>query len=179
MATTTTRAGATEADLLATPKDGRKYELVDGEIRVSPAGMRHEAIGARLLTALMAFVAPRKLGHVLGSSMGYRLPSGNLRSPDVSVILAARTSPDREDFMDGPPDLAVEILSPGDRTRDVFDKVGEWLDAGARIVWVVDPRRRTASAYREAADVVTIDEHGEFDGADVLPGLRCRLGDVL
>ena len=74
----TTRPAATEADLLRTPNDGRKYELVDGEIRVSPAGGRHGEVCVNLLFRLYSVVKARGLGHVFESSTGFRLPSGNI-----------------------------------------------------------------------------------------------------
>ena len=82
---TTTRLAATEEDLLRTPRDGQKHELVDGQIRVSPAGSRHGAVCVRLSTLLHTFVKERHLGHVFESSTGFRLPGGNIRVPDLSV----------------------------------------------------------------------------------------------
>jgi Uma2 family endonuclease len=87
---TLTRSTATERDLLATPEDGFKRELVDGEIRVSPAGMRHGRIAVRLSSALHAFVATHRLGDVFDSSTGFRLPSGNVRLPDVAFVAAGQ-----------------------------------------------------------------------------------------
>src|SRR5262245_59770923 len=101
MATTTTRK-ATEADLLETPRDGQKYELVDGEIRVSPAGFRHGLVCVALSTRLAAFVKERRLGHVVDSSTGFRLPGGNVRLPDVSFVSRGRVEP-TEDFSPQPP----------------------------------------------------------------------------
>src|SRR5438552_6124405 len=77
------RRVATEQDLLAMPKDGQKYELVDGEIRVSPAGDRHSAVAAHVVALLFAFVRKHRLGHVFGADAGFRLPSKNVRSPDA------------------------------------------------------------------------------------------------
>jgi Uma2 family endonuclease len=99
---TTTRARATEADLLSQPADGSKYELVDGEIRVSPGGARHGHIEMKLGSRLLAFATTRQLGHVFGSSVGFRLPGGNVRSPDVSFVSAGRFPAEKipDDFAD-------------------------------------------------------------------------------
>ena len=75
---TTTRRAATEEDLFAIPKDGQKYELVDGEIRVSPAGDRHSVVAAQLAAVLVAFAKQHRLGYVLGADAGFRLPGGNI-----------------------------------------------------------------------------------------------------
>jgi Uma2 family endonuclease len=172
---------ATEADLLRTPKDGRKYELVDGEIRVSPAGNWHEFIGSNLLGVLRAFVIERQLGFVLGSSAGFRLPGGNVRSPDVSFVANGRYPDNKpsQGYPDFGPDLAVEILSPDDRPRDVLDKVGEYLQAGVRAVWVIDPRKRRAVVHRSLSEVVVVESDGVLEGEDVVPGFRCPLAEIL
>src|SRR5713226_9882192 len=85
---TTTRRVATEEDLLAMPKDGQKYELVDGEIRMSPAGDLHSVVALALAARLLAFAKQHRLGHVMGADAGFRLPSKNVRSPDVSFVAA-------------------------------------------------------------------------------------------
>jgi Uma2 family endonuclease len=113
--------------------------------------------------------------------MGFRLPSGNIRSPDVSFVAAGRLSGERvpSDFVTLAPDLAVEVVSPGDRPRHVLDKVGEYLQAGVRLVWVIDPQNERAVAHRSLSEVLDLGLADELEGADVLPGFRCRLGDLL
>jgi Uma2 family endonuclease len=176
-----TRAISTDADLLRLPKDGRKYELVDGEIVMSPAGLRHEQIVARLIARLWGFVSPRGLGEVFGSSAGYRLPGGNVRSPDVSFVAAGRLpeGPAPSGFGELAPDLAVEVLSPGDDSRTVLDKVGEYLRAGVRVVWVIDPDARRAAIYRSLTDVHEVGPADPLQAGDLLPGFSCPLGDLL
>jgi Uma2 family endonuclease len=172
---------ANEDDLRATSRDGQKYELVDGAIVVSPAGTRHEVVSLRLGSRLLAFVEKHDLGHVVGSSAGFRLPGGNVRSPDVSFIAKGRFKQERppDDFADLAPDLAVEVVSPEDRPRAVLDKVGEYLQAGVRLVWVVDPKKGEAAIYRSLTDARTLQSTDSLDGEDVLPGFRCSLAEVL
>jgi len=110
----TTRPAITDQDLRRLPKDGRKYELVDGEIRLSPAGARHGRIAVRLTAALLAFVGPKRLGEVFDSSTGYRLPGCDVRSPDASFVATKRLAKVPEGFLEVAPDLAVEVLSPDD-----------------------------------------------------------------
>ena len=181
MATSTTRQVATEDDLRATLEDGQKYELVDGEIRVSPAGDRHSLVAAQIVALLVPFVKQRKLGFVFGADAGFRLPSGNVRSPDASFVALGRF-PDNQvpdDWGSVAPDLAVEVVSPGDRPRHVLDKVGEYLEAGVRLVWVIDPRHERAVVYRSITDVRELGPHDSLDGGDVIPGFRFNLRDVL
>ena len=177
----TTRPAATEADLLRTPNDGRKYELVDGEIRVSPAGSRHGEVCVNLLFRLYSVVKARGLGHVFESSTGFRLPSGNIRSPDIAFVGRGRFAGQKlpEGFGDVVPDLAVEVLSPEDRARQVLDKVGEYLQAGVRLVWVVDPKRERAVAYRSLTDVTNLGLDDSLEGGEAVPGFSERLREVL
>jgi Uma2 family endonuclease len=109
------------------------------------------------------------------------MPSGNIRSPDASFIAAGRFRDDKvpDDFGSVAPDLAVEVLSPGDRPRQVLDKVGEHLEAGVRLVWVIDPRQARAVVYRSLSDVRELGSKDASDGEDVLPGFRCTLAEIL
>lgn len=172
---------ATEDELRATPRDGRKYELVDGQIVVSPAGFRHGMVALRLGARLLAFVEQSDLGYVLDSSTGVRLPGGNVRSPDVCFIAKGRFEDERlpEGFPDLAPDLAVEVLSPDDRPRAVLDKVGEYMQAGVRLVWVIDPKAGRAAVYRSLTDVRELKGAEILDGEDVLPGFRCSVAEIL
>lgn len=182
MATTTRmRRIATEDDLRSMPEDGRKYELVDGEIRVSPAGDRHSVVALTLAARLLGYVKDHGLGHVMGADAGFRLPGGNVRSPDVSFVAKGRFPNDRptEDWGSLAPDLVVEVISPGDRPRHILDKVGEYLEAGTRLVWVIDPRRSRATAFRSLTDVRELGPSDVLDGEDVVAGFRCRLDEIL
>jgi len=178
---TTTRRAATEKDLRAMPKDGQKYELVDGQIRVSPAGDRHSVVALRLGSRLLAFATQHQLGHVCGADAGFRLPGGNVRSPDASFVAAGRFRDDKvpDDYGSVAPDLAVEVLSPRDSPRYVLDKVGEYLEAGVRLVWVIDPRNARAVVYRSLSDVRELGPDDALEGEDILPGFSCRLRDIL
>ncbi len=175
------RPAATEADLLRMPSDGWKYELVDGEIRMSPAGARHGQVCVRLVLRLGTFIEERGLGYLFDSSMGFRFPGGNVRLPDVAFVARGRFKAERvpDEFSDVVPDLAVEVLSPDDRARDVLDKVGEYLQAGVRLVWVVDPRRERAVAYRSLTEIANIGPEDLLDAGEVVPGFRVKLKELL
>ena len=170
----------TERELMALPRDGRKREYVDGEIHVSPAGANHGRIIIELSRQVANHVKARGLGHLFDSSTGCWMPSGNLRSPDLTFVSRERL-PDGvpEGFLRVVPDLVVEVLSPGDSDRRILDKVGEYLEAGVRMVWVIDPARQAAMSWRSLTFVRTVTTSDELDGEDVLPGFRCPLGDLL
>jgi Uma2 family endonuclease len=172
----------TDDELLQLPEDGRRYEVVDGELVASPAaGLRHAMAVAELIAELHSFADERRLGLVLGPNLLYVLPSGNRRGSDLTFISAAKAAqlgPDTV-FPELAPDLAVEVLSPFDSPRRMMERVGEYLEAGVRLVWVVDPEGRRAVIYRALSDVVQVLADGVLDGGDVLPGFRCRLADLL
>jgi Uma2 family endonuclease len=175
-----TKPAATEADLLRMPDDGWKYELVDGEVRrLSPAGGPHGRIATELIFRLVAHVKQTKAGHVFDSSTGFRLTGGNVRAPDVSFVSKDRLAEIPEGYVPVAPDLAVEILSPDDGPQYVLGKVGDCLDAGVRLVWILDAKSRKAIVYRSvtAVRVLTIDD--SLDGEEVLPGFKCVVRDLL
>jgi Uma2 family endonuclease len=175
------RAAATESDLLNTPEDGWKRELVDGQIRVSPAGSRHGQVCVNVILHLGGLVRERQLGYVFDSSTGFRPPGGNARLPDVAFVAKGRFPGEQlpEGFSDVPPHLAVEVLSPDDRSPCVLERVGEYLQAGVRLVWVIDPARRTGVVHKSMTDVRQIGPEDALEGGDVLPGFACRLGEIV
>jgi Uma2 family endonuclease len=171
----------TEAELMSLPRDGCKRELVDGEIvTMSPAGRRHGIVLVRLSALLWAHVERLGLGEVVDSSTGVWMPGGNLRSPDLAFTARARLVPDVGDgFVTVVPDLIVEVLSPGDSKRESDAKIAEYLAAGVNLAWVIDPRSRSAQVHRPGFPVQDVDETGELEGGEIVPGFRCRLASIL
>jgi len=82
-------------------------------------------------------------------------------------------------FFEGAPDLAVEIVSPGDTAAEVLEKVREYLDAGARLVWTTERRTRTITVYRPDGSAQLLGEGDILTGEDILPGFQVRVGDLL
>jgi len=149
---------------------------------MSPAGWKHGLIAAQLQICLGSYVQKHKLGAVFASETGFLLASDpdTGRAPDVAFICRERLAAEKptEAFWPGPPDLAVEGISPGDTVHEVDDKVKSWLDAGTRMVWVIDPKWRSATVYRSAARVTILTENDELSGEDVVDGFRCVVGDL-
>src|SRR3954468_23600502 len=155
----TTTTIVTADELLALPTGmGKRYELVAGELRVmSPAGWVHGEIVANIAELVGAFIRQQKLGRRFGAETGFllRRDPDTVRAPDFAFIADARlpkTKP-TEACWPGAPDLAVEVLSPGDRTGEVDEKIEEWLAAGCAAVWVVDPKLQTVTIYRSLTEV--------------------------
>ena len=168
---------ATVEDLLRMPKDGRIHELVDGEIIVSPAGMRHSEIAANILHVIATFLEGDPIGKVYPPDVGISLANGNIRPPDVTFVrhekLPNGKSP--KGFGELVPDLAVEVLSPNDSLKEVGRKIGEFLDCGVPIVWVVDPSRETVTVYRSLSEIVQYSSKDTITAEPVLPGFSCNV----
>ena len=128
-----------------------RCELLRGElVRRSPSGSLHAIIAATLAEILCDFVKQRNLGWVFGAEGGFQIgrDPDTILAPDAAFVSAARMpDPVPAGFFPGPPDLAVEVLSPNDRASEVLAKVSDWLEAGCRAVWVVDPENRSIAVY--------------------------------
>jgi Uma2 family endonuclease len=172
MSTVTPKGTATIDDLLKMPDDGMKHELVDGEILVSPTGVRHSEVAGRILYVIATFLEESPIGKVLTPDVGIWLSDGNLRSPDVTFVRNEKfpegKSPDT--FGEFVPDLAVEVLSPRDSMRQVAAKIGEFLDCGIGLVWLVDPANETVTIYRSLSDTEQLSRGDTIGGGGVLPG---------
>lgn len=168
----------TEQDLLKMPNDGRKYELVNGRIQIVPTGGRHGKIGYRLARRVGNY-APESL-EGFDSSTGFRMAGGNIRSPDFSLMQKARL-PQGEppvDFIDGAPDLAVEVVSPSENLKDLYQKVLEYFESGAREVWLLFPERKQVYRYTAPLEVEVLREDDVLTGGELLPDFQVRVGEL-
>jgi Uma2 family endonuclease len=131
---------------------------------------------------MAAHMAQNRLGEIFMAGTGFLLARDpdTVRAPDIAFVRKDQPPAElpEEAFCPGSPDLAVEVVSPGDPFREVEEKVQAWLDAGTAMVWVVNPKWRTVSVYRPASDIRTLTENDELDGGGVLPGFRGRVGEI-
>ena len=184
MATVSTSGLMTADELAAMPDDGRyQYELVRGKlIRMSPSFSGPAIVATNIGFEIGPFVRQHRLGVCSGADWGFLLASNpdTVRSPDFSFVRADRVPAAGvpRGFWPGAPDLAVEVLSASNRPGQVRRKVRDYLKAGTRLVWVVDPERRTATVYRRDVSSERVDADGVLDGEDVLPGFRLALREV-
>jgi Uma2 family endonuclease len=173
----------TAEDLYANPVPGKCTELVAGRILVrEPPGYRHGFVASRCLVAIATFVNPRRLGHVLAAETGFILARSpdTVRAPDVAFVSSGRVPLHQPAaYLEQAPDLVVEVASPSDRPSRVRAKISDWIGAGVRIVWQIDPERRTVHVFRQRGEPSAMDANGILDGEDVLPGFRVRLSDLL
>lgn len=182
MAATNTKL-MTADELLAMPKDGYRYELVRGVLRkMAPVGHTGGFYELRIGSLLAIYVDGNGLGRAYGANTGFILERGPdyVLAPDASFVRQERVEEVEEvhGYFPGVPDLVVEVISPSDRYTDVYEKVEEWLNAGARMVVVVNPRNKTVQVYHSMTDVVTLSEDDTLDGGDVVPGWRLPIANI-
>lgn len=161
----------------------KRFELVNGELVAVPSpGAMHNFVVAVLNHLLYAFVSSRRLGFVFGDNTSYLLHRGpdRVRIPDLSFIawehVPAEGLPDG--FWSVVPDLAVEVVSPSDRTSDVLSKADEYLASGTRLVWVVWLKDRAVTVHIKGETRRELGANDVLDGGDMLPGFNVRVSEL-
>lgn len=176
-------ATVTPEDLLAMP-DAVNYELVDGRLVERTMGLQSSRIGWRIGGLLFKFLETHPIGEAFGPDAGYQCfpdAPNKVRKPDLSFIRDGRLAADGVPRGHCPisPDLAVEVISPGDEAYDVDDKIDEYLAVDVRLVWVVWPESRTVMVYRQPSSplgtVSRLTTADTISGEDVLPGFSCSV----
>jgi len=172
----------TPEELLAMP-DGQHYELVNGELVEKKMGTEASWIGGQLFARIWAWNEESRQGWVLPAEASYQCfpeEPARVRRPDTSFIRFGRLPEERvpEGHTAVPPDLAVEVVSPNDLFSEVRVKVGEYLRAGVRVVWIVDPKTRSVEVARPGGQSFWLQEEDELTEEEVLPGFRCRVGSL-
>ena len=179
----TTSALLTAEELLNLSIPNKHVELVRGVLVVrEPPGGRHGRIAANVAFELLKHVRANSLGGVYAAETGFTLSRhpDTVRAPDVAFIRRERLpSPEPTGYPELGPDLVVEVLSPGDRPGEVHAKIADWLSAGTRLVWIIDPERRIARVYRADGSEAIVTADQALDGEDVVPGFACRLDTTL
>lgn len=161
------------------PDEPLRHELIKGELLTMPLPKReHGRVSANLTAMLWQHVKANRLGQV-STEGGYKLESDpdTVLGPDVSFVSQNRIALSREGYHDGPPDLAVEVLSPEDRRGKVEHKLSLWLELGTRSVWLVNPRRRTVEVCKSTDDRTLFHETDELVD-DTVPGFRIAVSEI-
>lgn len=154
-------------DWLKYPDDGKLYELIGGELHVTPApSVRHQVISGNLFALLREAVTDAGLGRVLYAPVGVMLSDEDVVEPDLVVVLAEHAERIGRQTIEGPPDLVVEILSPGSAGRDLTTKRALYARFGIPEYWIVDPES-------DSVEVLTLKEEaysrdGLYRAADTL-----------
>jgi Uma2 family endonuclease len=186
MSSTTTASGLMTAEQFyehvhRPENQGKHLELVRGKVvEMSRPGERHCLVCGNVVWVLNNYVRQRRRGRVLSNDPGILVERDpdTVRGPDV--VFFDDVKPDERlnpKFAEGVPTLAVEVLSPNDRVGKVTKRIGEYLRAGARLIWIIDPEARDVAVHRPGATEV-FEGDQELTGYDVLPDLSCRLSDL-
>jgi Uma2 family endonuclease len=178
----TRRKQWTDEALEALPKDGHKYELLDGDLIMSPVHENHGTICIRVGALLFNFAAQHDLGRVYDSSTGFRLAADLLLSPDVAFVSKARLkkiflAPDK--FLQGAPDLVVEVLSPSDRMVQLNRKLDHYFEHGTKLAWLVNWKKGQIHIYTPDSIEALTRPNEVLTGGAVLPGFKCRVSQVM
>ncbi len=164
--------------------EGKRFELSEGVlIEMAPAGLKHSGFALQLGRLIGDFVDEHQLGLVTAAETGFILftderGKDTVRAPDVGFISAARLPKELPDgYAPFAPDLAVEVVSPGDSADEIEKKVNEYLKYGTQMVWVFYPKTRSVLAQTPNS-IQRLDINGTLDGGDVLPGFRLAVRAV-
>ena len=168
--------------LEAEPREPTSASWVDGTLVEKAIGFEESRIAGELLFLVKFYLRQNDLGICVGADGMMRIAPGLVRIPDVSFLswdsLPGRESP-REPIPDLAPDLAVEVLREGNTKQEMTRKVREYFDAGVILVWLIDPRMRTARLFSTVEKSTLVRADQELSGGEVLPGFVLRLSDLL
>jgi len=170
-----------DLDKLQADYPDMEMELVNGEIIVmSPSGLESDEVAAEIVAQLRNWVRPRKLGRVIASSGGFRLPNtdGDVRAPDASFTLAEKLPRPTEDFADVVPDLIFEVKSKRDSLQKLRQKIEDFLEAGTQVGVLVDPRTQTMEVCRPNTEKVVLGNEDILEVPELLPGWQLSVADV-
>ena len=165
----------TATDLERLSDEGHRYELIQGGLRpMSPSGGPHGDATSRVSFYINGVVYGDDLGMTFAAETGFVVghDPDTIKAPDFAFVSYERLPASLpEGYVPLVPDLAVETRSPSDTGREVAEKVEEWLLAGVKIVWVIEPRKRTITTHRLGRSPRVVGIGDTLDGEDVLPGL--------
>jgi Uma2 family endonuclease len=169
----------TAQELADLPDEPLRHELIKGELLTMPLpNHEHGRVSANLTAMLWQHAKANKLGEV-NAAGGYKFESDpdTVLGPAVSFVAQDRVSISPEGYHDGPPDLAVEVVSPSDPRGKVEHKLSLWLELGTRSVWLVNPRRRTVEVCKATGEKKLFHETDELVD-DTVPGFRVKVSEI-
>ena len=168
-----------DLEQLQTEHPDWQLELVDGSIIVmAPSDDTSSEIGAEFTRLLGNWVKPRKLGRLYDSSGGFILPNTDLRTPDVSFVLAEKLRPSNRDFVRLVPELMVEIKSKTDRIKPLEEKIQLFLRLGTQVGILIDPDKLTVTVYRINSEPLVLTNRDILTIPDLFPEWELPISDL-
>lgn len=169
-------------DIWDTPEDGNRYEVIDGQLFVSPPPLEpHQRGLAALFGILWGYIRTRGLGHIYFAPIGVVLDEENGLQPDLVYVSREREGIIVERGIEGAPDLVVEVLSRSTQARDRGIKMRRYAAAGIPYYWILDPRARAPEEYRlsqEGYDRVGTHGPGALFKPQLFPDLEIAIDDL-
>ena len=166
------------------PRPEGAFECINGQYVEKPSmGARSNVLAFRLMVLLHLHVEAHGLGRCFGENLSYRIfPTDPRKSriPDGSFIRSGRLPGEKipSGDMTIPPDLAIEVISPNDEVENLFERIGDLMGAGVRLLWVIDPASRQVHVHRADGTATRLVDADSVDGEDVIPGFTCPLGEL-
>ena len=149
------------------------YEYVQGELIPMPAAsILHGGISVRVIRYLDAHVYQNQLGEVFTAETSFKV-GDRIAKPDIAYVSTERLPENRSQASPVAPDLAVEVASPTDLLYDITEKALAYLEAGTRLVWVIEPVGKTVTVFRSERDISTLTRDDTLTGEDVIEGFSC------
>jgi Uma2 family endonuclease len=158
-----------------------RWELIEGQLlEMAPSGGATSALTAHVTALVGNHVDAHRLGEVYGADLGVVPFPGQqtVRVLDGAFVATERLPEDCEGFLRQAPDLVLEVVSPFEDRADVRAKVAMWLEAGARLVWVLDAGKRSVTVHQVGRPPLVLGEGDDLTGADLLPGFRVSVSDI-
>ena len=154
------------------------YEYVKGKlIPMAPPTMEHGDISMSLSLLLGIYIRENKLGRLYPADTDFKL-GDRIVKPDIAFVSTARLPENRRQASPVPPDLAVKVVSPTDIQYRVTEKAFTYLDAGTRLVWVIEPMGKTVTVYRSEIDIELLTSDDTLSGEDVVEGFSCQVAQL-
>jgi len=154
------------------------YEYVKGElVPLSIPTMIHGEVSSNIHFLLSAHVRQHQLGKMYIAETTFQIGESG-RKPDVAFVSQERLPENRHQASPIPPDLAIEVVSPSDKVYDVQEKALEYLDAGAKMVWVIEPIAKTVTVYRSRSDIKTLTSNDTLTGEEVVEEFQCAVAEI-
>ncbi len=179
---TTSKTLVTAEELERLSAEGKRYELVKGELcKTAPTGGRHGDVASMLDFLLRGYMLQHRPGYVFAAETGFRVHRNpdTVLAPDAAFVVKERLPEGPPaGYVELAPDLVAEVVSPSDTASKVHAKVEDWLEAGVKLVWIVYPDTRSVAVYRSLDDVRVLRNGDTLTGEPALPGFRCAVRDL-
>lgn len=155
----------TYQDYLNLPDDGKRHEVINGELIMTPApNIFHQTVSNNLEFELNSFIKKKNVGKMFHAPTDVKLSETNVVQPDIIFVTVERSNIITENFIDGAPDLIIEILSPGTAYYDLIEKKELYERFEVKEYWIVDPKKRRVEIYQNAAQQFELNQRIELEG---------------